>query len=323
MSEPGALHDLRVIDAAEVHAGLPYPALIDRLEAAFASGQRPPPRHHHAIPVAGEPDATLLLMPAWRSGGAIGLKTVTVFPGNGRRGLPAVLGTYILLDGASGRPRALIDGQALTVRRTAAASALASRFLSRPDSHRLVMVGAGALAPHLVRAHSSVRPIAQVTVWNHRPRRAEELAESLRAEGLAATASRDLETAVRAADLVSCATLSTAPLVRGEWLSPGTHLDLVGGFTPQMREADDEALARAAVWVDTFEGALTEPGDILGPLASGALRRDDIRGDLYGLAAGTTRVRQDDEEITLFKSVGTALEDLAAAELLLELRPLA
>ena len=312
------LASLRIFDAPAVHRGLLYPALIDRLERVFASGDRPPARHHHKLELENEPDATLLLMPAWRMGGAVGVKTVTVYPGNGSRGLPAVMGTYTLLDGSTGQPLALIDGQALTLRRTAAASALAARFLAPADARRMVMVGAGSLAPHLVRAHAAVRPIKEVILWNRTPERAEELASSLRDEGLAATTTRDLESAVRDADLVSCATLSTEPLIQGAWLSPGTHIDLVGGFTPTMREADDDTVRRATVWVDTFEGALAEPGDILGPLASGALTREEIVGDLFGLAARTAPTRESEDQITLFKSVGSALEDLAAAELMVE-----
>lgn len=177
------------------------------------------------------------------------------------------------------------------------------------------MVGAGALAPYLIKAHASVRSIDHVTIWNHKPERAQTLAKAMGENGLKGTisATDDLETAVREADIVSCATLSTAPIVKGAWLKPGSHLDLVGAFTPKMRESDDEAVRRADVYVDTRDGALAEGGDILQPLENGVISRDDVIADLFDLTAGRHPGRQDDDAITLFKSTGAALEDLAAA----------
>jgi ornithine cyclodeaminase len=261
----------------------------------------------------------LLLMPAWtaaaKDGAYLGVKIVSVYPGNAARGLPSVSGTYLLMRGETGEPLAVIDGQALTLWRTAAASALAASYLARQDSRRLVMVGAGALAPNLIAAHASVRPIAEVLVWNRNPQRAEELAATLFDRPYSVRATTDVESAVRRADIVSCATLSSDPLVKGAWLKPGTHLDLVGAFTPKMRESDDEAVRRARIFVDTRAGALKEAGDIVQPLAAGIIRDSDIAGDLFELCCGRVAGRQSAEEITLFKSVGTALEDLAAAGL--------
>jgi ornithine cyclodeaminase len=219
------------------------------------------------------------------------------------------------MSGETGAPRALIDGRALTAWRTAAASALAARYLARPDASHLVMIGAGALAPHLVRAHCAVRPIKRVTVWNRTHGRAVSLAFSLNVHGIETTVAEDLETAVREADIVSCATLATKPLVHGDWLKKGAHLDLVGGFTPKMREADDAALKRAAVYVDTREGALKEAGDLADPIRRRVIKRTDVAGDLFELCAGKAKGRRRKTEITLFKSVGSAIEDLAAAML--------
>jgi ornithine cyclodeaminase len=309
---------MRIITGDEVGALLGERALIEALRAMFVAGCTLPDRHHHTIPSAQGEAATLLVMPAWRPGGPIGVKLVTVFPGNGARGLPAVMGNYLLLDGATGAPLALIDGPALTARRTAAASALAAEYLAAPGASRLLMVGTGALAPHLISAHAGVRPIACVDIWGRSPAKAEALARSLDGGGFAARAVTDLAKAAGAADIISCATLAKEPLILGAWLRAGQHLDLVGGFTPEMREADDEAVRRATVFVDTMAGATKEAGDIVQPLTSGVLKENQIAGDLFALTRGQCKGRTGADEITLFKSVGTALEDLAAAQLVVE-----
>jgi len=305
------------MDAAAVDAALPYAPLIERIADLFREGCEVPVRHHHPIR-SQSGGGMLLLMPAWQTDRHIGIKIVTVFGGNAARGLPSVLGAYLLLDGASGEPKAMLDGPRLTLRRTAAASALAARFLAREDASRLLMVGAGALAPHVVRAHAAVRPIREVRIWNRSADKAEALAAALAGEGIAAHAEADLAAGVGWADIVSCATLAAEPLVRGDWLRPGTHVDLIGGFTPTMREADDTAMRRAALYVDTRAGALKEAGDLVDPIARGVVRAEDVRGDLFELCRGEAPGRRAAEEITLFKSVGTALEDLAAATLCLE-----
>lgn len=308
---------MRTFSAAEVARALPYAKLVDAIAAMFRSGCEAPLRHHHTVKTEG-PDATLLLMPAWRTGKRMGVKIVSVYPENPAKGLPAVIGVYMLFDAATGAPLAVLDAPELTVRRTACASALAARFLARPDASRLLMVGAGALAPHLVRAHASVRPIRQVRIWNRNADKAEALAESLRREGFDAAAATDLEASARQADVISCATLSAEPLVRGAWLRPGAHLDLVGAFRPHMRESDDEAVRRAKLYCDTRTGALSEAGDLADPIARGVIRREDVVADLFELCRGEKPGRERADEITLFKSVGTALEDLAAAELAVE-----
>jgi ornithine cyclodeaminase len=309
---------MRHFTAADVDSALDFPSLIDALAASFRGGFHAPQRHHHEIERAGEPAATALLMPAWTAPGGeagdfLGTKIVNVYPGNSARGLPAVLGLYVLQSGLTGAPLATIDGTRLTQWRTAAASALAARYLARADAKRLLLVGAGALAPFLARAHASQRPIERIAVWNHRPEGAQRLAESLTKEGFNAVAAPRLEEAVREADVISCATLSHAPLVAGAWLQPGQHLDLVGAFNMHMREADDAALKRARVFVDTG-AALNEGGDVALGLRSGALTRADVVADLAALVGGAPG-RGAPQEITLFKSVGAAIEDLAAAML--------
>lgn len=309
---------LRLIDAAAIDRALPYAVLIDRLAEKFRGNVTVPLRHHHPVEVPGAAQGTLLLMPAWEAGRALGVKIVSVYPDNAKRGLPSIVGLYLLSDAATGVPSALLDGRGLTLRRTAAASALAARYLARAEARHLVMLGAGALAPYLVEAHATVRPIRQVTVWNRTPATAEALARALAAKGFAASATTDPAAAVATADIVSCATLSATPVLRGAWLKAGCHVDLVGGFTPAMRETDDDAVMRAELFVDTRTGGLSEAGDIVDPLKRGVIREADIRADLFDLARGKHPGRTAAGAITLFKSVGSAIEDLAAAELCLE-----
>ena len=311
-------YTMHVLGYSEVVAALDFESTIEALRQMFRGGCEVPIRHQYTVRVPGAANATLLLMPAWETGRHIGVKVVTHFPDNSEQSLPTQQGNYLLLDGKTGRPLASMDAPALTARRTAAASALAAKYLARPDAERLLMVGTGALASHLIEAHASVRPIKQVVVWGRNPEKAQKLAHRLSRRHLTLTATDDLANAVRGADIISCATLARDPLVRGHWLKLGTHVDLVGGFTPEMREADDEAVKRARVFVDTREGALKEAGDIVQPIRSGVLREDDVAGDLFDLTRGSRAGRRYHDQITMFKSVGTALEDLAAAQLALE-----
>ncbi len=303
---------MKILDAAQTAAALPFDRLIPALRDAFVAGAEAPLRHRHDIAQPDGTDAALLLMPAWQARGFVGVKVVSVFPGNGALGLPAVSASYLLCDGDTGRHVALIDGAELTRRRTAAASALAGSFLARDDAASLLIVGSGHIGGMMPAAYREVRPIERVLVWNIRAAGAVRLAARLRAEGWAVEAVSDIASAVAEADIVTCATLAHEPLVRGEWLRPGTHLDLIGGFTPAMREADDAAVRRSRVFIDT-DAALAESGDLLCPIEHGALRREDIAGSLFSLCRGETPGRSDRAEITLFKSVGSALEDLAAA----------
>ena len=309
---------MRILGYSEVVAALDFPALVEALRQMFRAGAETPVRHHHTIPVPGGSDGTLLLMPAWQAGRHLGVKIVTIFPDNAEQAEPSLLGAYLLLDGKTGRPLALLDAPALTARRTAAASALAASYLARPDCERLLMVGTGALASHLIEAHASVRPIVNVLVWGRNPEKAARLAQRLTRRSLKVAATTDLANAVRGAHIICCATLSEAPLIQGHWLPLGVHLDLVGGFRPEMREADDDCIRRARVFVDTRAGALKEAGDIVQPMQAGILREDDIAGDLFDLARGSRAGRRYHDQITLFKSVGTAIEDLAGARLALE-----
>lgn len=307
---------MRVFSADDVDAALDFPALIDELANAMHGGFVAPRRHHHAIERVGEPEATHLLMPAWTESAArvglyLGAKIVNVFPGNSARRLPSVSGLYVLQSGRTGETLAALDGTRLTLWRTAAASALAARHLARADAKHLLVIGSGALAPFLARAHASVLPLESIMVWNRGPEGSRRFAAALVAAGLPAEACDDLHAAVAVADVVSCATLSTTPLIEGRWLKPGQHLDLVGAFSMSMREADDEALRRARIFVDT-DAACTEGGDVAIGLATGVITRAEVLGDLPTLCRGG-QGRRTAEDVTLFKSVGAAIEDLAAA----------
>ena len=307
------------LNAGQISAALPYPTLIESLRRAFLDGAEAPRRHVH--PISPDNDAVLLLMPVWQPERHTGVKVVTVAPRNPQRGLPSVHSIFMLLDSATGAPICLMDGEELTLRRTAAASALASAYLSRPDSSRLLVVGTGSLAPYMAAAHCAVRPIGTITIAGRSPEKAARTAgvlrQQLEASGIQAEirTTTELEAGVRSADIVTCATTSTTPIVQGDWVGPGTHIDLVGGFRPNMREADDALMCSASVFVDTWTGALAEAGDLVQPMEAGRLQRAALQAELADLCAGRHPGRSDVRQVTLFKSVGAALEDLCAADL--------
>lgn len=295
---------MRFLDAAAVRAALDFPALVAALEAAHRR-----PRMQVQDGFLGVPAAQYFVRHAVDAGRLMGSKLITSFPGNAA--LPAVQAVLVLFDGTDGRPLAVMDGTELTYWRTAADSALGARFLAPEHPETLLVVGAGAMAPWLVRSHRSVRPsLERVLVWNRSPERARALAAELGAEH-----APELEPAVRAADVVTCCTRSRAPLVRGEWLRPGQHLDLVGGFTPETREADDAAARRALVFTDLRESAFHGVGDILGPIAAGVMTEADVLADHYDLCAGRVPGRRAPGDITLFKNAGGGHLDLMTAEL--------
>ena len=313
---------MRTIDAATIDRVLTRADMVEALAAGFREDVVTPVRHHHPLTRAGEADGMLLLMPAWSDTAAaiaedavMGVKLVSVIPGNAARGIASVVGAYVLMSGVTGEPLAVLDGTRLTLWRTAAASALAAGHLARPDASTLVMVGAGALAEHLIEAHAATRPIRRVLIWNRSADKAAALAATFTGRDFTAETVGDLDAALAEADIVSAATMSATPIIHGAALRPGTHVDLVGGYTPAMREADDATVARARVYVDTRAGALKEAGDLTQPIANGTLKPEDVVGDLADLCRGRVAGRASAEEITLFKSVGTALEDLVAARL--------
>ncbi|AHH99771.1 ornithine cyclodeaminase family protein [Kutzneria albida] len=281
---------------------LPFDRLVPALRAGFQSAVTVPERQQHRVGPDG--GSTMLIMPAFGPEHS-GVKIATVYPDQ----RPAVAATYTLFDNHTGQPLAHLDGTTITSRRTAAASALAADFLARADARTLLIIGSGTVAAMLPAAYRAVRPIDRVLVHSRTAANAAALAERVGGEVVT-----DLPAAVAAADVVSCATLATEPVVLGQWLRPGVHLDLIGSFRPDMRETDDAAIARSSVFVDTF-GACEESGDLSQPLANGTLRLADIRADLTALCTAAHLGRTSPAELTLFKSAGTAVEDLAAAVL--------
>jgi alanine dehydrogenase len=301
------------IDFEACHRLASVGSLVEPLRRAFGSHASSPERAHYDLP---SPKAlrSLLLMPSWQTEGGIGVKIVTVFPDNGARGLPSVNAAYVLFSGQTGQPRALIDGRALTLLRTAAVSALAAALLAPAEPGRLLMVGTGALSRYLIEGHLAVRPYESVQVWGRDRTKAAAVARDLALRGWPITVADDLETAVRRASVVSCATLAETPLIEGGWLRRGAHLDLVGSFRPDMREADDACMAGAFIAVDTMS-ALEESGDLAQPIARGVLGADAIC-TLNALIAASSPVARGPR--TVFKSVGVAHADLAVAEHLFE-----
>ena len=304
---------MKTLDAAQTRAHLNFERLVPALRDAFAGDATVPPRHAHTVE-AGSDRGTVLIMPAWSDAGYLGIKTINIFPGNSARGLPGLHATYVLYDARTGVPLAQLDGNEITAHRTAAASALGASYLSRKDASTLLVLGTGRVARLLPAAHASTRSIRRVRVWNHRPEGARALATEWRQAGWDAEAVEDLAAGVRTADIVSCATLATVPLVRGEWLAPGSHLDLIGSFTPAMKEAHPSCFADARVFVDTEE-APTKAGDLLDAFAANALTPEGIQATLAQLCRGERPGRLSPSERTVFKAVGSALEDLAAATL--------
>lgn len=312
---------MKVLSPEGTKAALPFDRLIGALDVGFRADVTAPLRHHHVMRTPGRRDDVLLLMPAWQNRGMNtgwgGVKLVNVHPGNAAKGLPAISSTYVLFDRETGEHRLILDGGELTARRTAAASALAARRLARPDSRRLLVVGAGRVAANLPHAYAAALPIEEVVVWSRTEASARDLSATLRAQGIAATHAADLQTAVGQADVISCATLARDPILKGEWLKPGQHVDLIGSFTPDMREADDAVMRRARIFIDTDHAKL-ESGDIKTPLETGVITETDICATLAELCRGDAYPRTSAEEITLFKGVGSAIEDLSAAILALE-----
>ncbi|HTW28494.1 MAG TPA: ornithine cyclodeaminase family protein [Acetobacteraceae bacterium] len=308
---------MRFADAQTVHHLLDYRSLVDALRMAH-HGSRPRIERLQMQDPAGGADQFLALA-AWAGGEAIAVKLVGVFPGNAGRDppQPSVQGTVVLFDGTTGAARLAADGAAMTERKTAADSALGMELLSRQDAATLLVVGAGALAPHMILAAISVRPsLRRVLVWNRTPARAEALAAHTALAGIEVSVARELDAAVARADIITCVTMATAPLIRGTLLRPGSHVDLTGSYLPSMREADDEVMRRGRIYVDD-RAALEHAGDLTQPLAAGVIAPAQVVGDLWQLCTGAVPGRHRADEITVYKNIGGAHLDLFTSEFLL------
>lgn len=311
---------MRIFDSNTTAQRLPFDTLIPAIRQMFIDTCVVPRRHIHTLNEREHTTDTLLIMPAWQDGKYLGIKHVTIFPENAKQGKPGLFSTYTLFDATNGQPLSIIDGDQITVRRTAAASALAASYLAREDATDLLVVGAGNVARAIAPAYAAVRPIRNVSVWNINPEKAERLAQQLCAEGFNAQSVTDLRGAVERAHIVSCATLSQTPLIERTWLQPGTHLDLIGSFKPAMREADDATFSDTSVFIDTTE-ALEKSGDLLSPIQNGRFDPANVRATLDELCRGAHPGRTSNDEITVYKAVGTASEDLAAAILVYQTDP--
>jgi len=309
------MKDIALIDDNFIEQNTHFQTLIAEIKNGFATSTiEVPMRHHHDFrnPKEGI-DSTLLLMPAWNPSTEAGVKIVTVSPNNGKYNLPSIQGTYIYLDAHKGKVKAILAAKALTAKRTAATSALASSYLSKEDANSLLMIGTGALSKNLILAHASIRPIKEVYVWGRNFEKSQAICNELINENFSIKAINTIEEIISKVAIISCATLSKTPLVLGKYLREGQHLDLVGAYKKDMREADDEAIRKSSVFIDTYQGGLKESGDIVMPIQNGIISENDIKADLFELCSGKKQGRQNKEEITFFKSVGHALEDLAAA----------
>jgi len=308
---------VKYFDAEELSSLLPYDELIWALKDGFQEGGEIPLRHSHQITTNTGTENSLLLMPCWQQGGLMGLKMVMVCPDNHLVGIESVQSTYILSDATTGQVKAIMNGDELTARRTACASALASSLLSNPESESLLMMGTGKIASHLIRAHQKVRNLKNIYIWGRRFETAEKLARNLSSDSaINISAVENPEKYADISDIISCATLAKEPILKGKWLKQNKHrhIDLVGGYTYDMREADNDVIASSNIYVDTFDGALYEAGDILQPIDQGIITKNDVKDDLFSMVIGTFTPDRTKSN-TLFKSVGTALEDLIAAKL--------
>ena len=311
---------MHMIDADRVHELMHYEGLVEALrEAHLGKMPKMSDRIIYQEQNSSGPPDSFLVLPAWQPGDGLLCKLVTVFPNNRQQhDVPNINSLYTYYNGETGLPEAVIEGESMIFRKTSADSALGASILARKDLRTLLMIGAGGLAPYMVRAHLSVRPsISQVLVWNRTAKNAMLMAERLNEEGINTLVTEDLEDATRRADIISAATMAVEPLVRGRWLREGTHVDLVGSFTPELRESDDDVLKRGRVFVDHRQ-TTERSGEFLGPFDRGVIRPKDIQGDLFTLCQGNVVGRTSESEITVFKNGGGAHLDYWAARYLVQ-----
>ncbi|MEN2284215.1 ornithine cyclodeaminase family protein [Algoriphagus sp. SE2] len=294
---------------------LDYKKLIKSLREIFQSDYTMPLRHHHFYKRTEGDDNTLILMPVWNNQ-YLGMKQVIVAPANANENIPSIFAQYILSNAKTGEPLAMMNATEITARRTACTSALAASYLCREDAENLLIIGGGKVAQHLAQAHMAVRDFKKVSVWMRNPAKMEAFIEGLNEQGISAEAVTNLEETAQQADLITSATPTKIPIIKGEWIKQGTHLDLMGSYKPDTRETDDEAIRKSSIFVDSRAGALHESGELALPIAKGTITENDVKADIVELIKGDHPGRTSNKEVTLFKSVGLAIEDLAAALLI-------
>lgn len=315
---------MRFYDADQVHAACRYQDLVAALKRYHLGDIDGVGDQMLSQPADDGGEDILFLRSAWQRGRVLGSKVITGFWNNpNTNGLPAVHAIYCLFSGEDGRPLAVLDGTALTLRKTAADSALGASYLARPDIETMLVVGAGAMAPHLIMAHVAIRPsLKKVMVWNRTLEKAKAIIDDLEAQGtlpgLQFEVATDLESAAGRADLVSSATRTVEPIIMGEWIKPGTHLDLIGAFKKDMREADDEVIRKSSIFVDSRESTIDDTGEIAIPIEKGLIKESDILAEHADLARGKHPGRSSDDEITLFKNGGGGHLDLMTAQFVAE-----
>jgi 1-pyrroline-2-carboxylate reductase [NAD(P)H] len=304
---------MKTISAEDVHAALRYPDLVDALQEAYSGDFNMPQRQVFLLDDKVDNHDAFAVLPSWNDS-LIGLKCFTYFPDN-QPPYKSLYSKILLFDRDHGEPLALVDGTSVTFWRTAGISGLASRLLSRDDSRTLLLLGTGNLATYIIRAQASVRPLTRVLVWGRTPANAARVVEQMSAEfgDIDLSVIDDLQSACEAADIVVSATGSHEPLVLGDWIKPGTHTDFIGNHHATKRECDTALVVKSKLYADSRANCFKEAGEVLVPIDEGAITKDHVVGELTEMCAGTVALRESDDEITLFKSIGMAMSDLVGA----------
>lgn len=305
---------MKIISAEEVHAALSYPNLVDALQDAYSNEFSMPPRSVFLLDDNEDNHDAFAVLPSW-NGNLVGVKAFTYFPDNPRPQYQSLYSKIMLFDRKHGEPLALVDGTSVTFWRTAGISGLASRLLSRENSETLLVLGTGNLSTYIIRAQASVRPLKRILVWGRTASKAEEVVKTMSAElpNIELSVASDIEKACGEADIVVSATGAHEPLVKGDWIKEGTHTDFIGNHHATKRECDTALVVKSKVFADSRVNAFKEAGEILVPISEGVFKKEDVRGELTEMCTGKVPLRENDQEITLFKSIGMALSDLVGA----------
>lgn len=307
---------MKIISPEEVHQALSYPELVDALQETFSGEFTMPPRNVYLLDDNDANHDAFAVLPSWNQG-LIGVKAFTYFPDNPGPQYKSLYSKILLFDRAHGEPLALVDGTSVTFWRTAGISGLATRLLSREDSETLLVLGTGNLAPYMVRANASVRPLKRVLIWGRTPANAEKVVQQLQGEleGIDISVAADIQGACAEADIVVSATGAHEPLVLGDWIKEGTHTDFIGNHHATKRECDTALILKSKVYADSYANCFKEAGEVLVPISEGVFTKEDVVGELPEMCQGTVPLRESDSEITLFKSIGMGISDLVGAGL--------